>query len=142
MTEGIAVRGTGFRRAPCIPYLVVVSLSYPDGPRVIVGITAKIVVLKICLARDAPSRVEIRSTGCRDREKPRNTRAKGRWGWAPGDQGKSFRKRKKEPTSSSVVVASSEARACAKAAALVVRAEPSKSERHDVGWSCRVFRKS
>lgn len=44
----------------------------------------------------------------------------------------------KRPTSTSVG-ASSEARArastSAKAAALVVLAEPSKSERHDVGWS-------
>lgn len=43
------VRETGFRRAPCIPYLVVVSLSHPNGPQVIVGSTAKVVMLR-CFA--------------------------------------------------------------------------------------------
>lgn len=40
----------------------------------------------------------------------------------------------KRPTSTSAG-ASSEASASTKAAALVVRTEPSKSERHDVGWT-------
>jgi hypothetical protein len=41
-----------FRRAPCIPYLVVVSLSHPNGPQVIVGSMAKgIVWVFFCLAR-------------------------------------------------------------------------------------------
>ena len=71
MTEGIAVRETWIRRSPCIPYLVVLSLMHPNGPQVIFDRTAKVAMLIFFALRVAPSRVGIRSTGCRDRENPR-----------------------------------------------------------------------
>lgn len=63
-------------KKPLHSYLVVVSLMHPNGPQVIFDRTAKVVMLIFFALRVAPSRVGMRSTGCRDREKPRT-----RVGW-------------------------------------------------------------